>query len=170
MPTPLFQTKLGFQHLSAQELKVRYLILKSLQFESLVKCGSRIAGLGLKYRIPFVDMSLEKTLFKQFCGGKNLEEVCDLAKNLKNRNVNVALDFGIEAKENAEEITAVFQEIKKSLTAAIENTIPFIVLKPTSLVTGSLLTTMSSSTQSLTSEEKLSYELFERPAPASLQE
>ena len=45
---------------------------------------------------------IRQTIFKQFVGGETLEQTAEIAKKLGEYNVQVILDYGVEAKQGEE--------------------------------------------------------------------
>lgn len=90
-----------------------------------------MAKYTMKWNLPF-DGIIKNTIFKQFCGGETLLETAVVANHLKQFNVDVALDYGVEGKEDEADFDEAVQEFLKVIEyAAHQDNIPFIPLKVT---------------------------------------
>jgi proline dehydrogenase len=83
---------------------------------------------------------LRNTVFKQFVGGETLEESARTAKLLGSYDVQVILDYGVEAKEGESNFDDVTSHIIEAIDfAATQNNIPFISVKITGIASHILL-------------------------------
>lgn len=146
-------TEAAFAYLSDKELKKTRFIFSIMHDGWLVKAGSVLAPAALKLRLPVKGL-IRNTVFKQFCGGENLEEAALTAQRLARFNVGVILDYGVEASEGEENYDDAIVEFKKAIEhASLQPNIPFISLKVTGFARLALLEKIHAG-DSLTGEEK----------------
>lgn len=132
-------TEAAFAYLSDKELKKTRFIFSMMHNGWLVKAGSALAPAALKLRLPVKGL-IRNTVFKQFCGGENLEEAALTAQRLARFNVGVILDYGVEASEGEENYDHAIGEFKKAIEhASLQSNIPFISLKVTGFARLALL-------------------------------
>ncbi|TAN16067.1 MAG: proline dehydrogenase [Chitinophagaceae bacterium] len=146
-------TEAAFAYLSDKELKKTRFIFSIMHDGWLVKAGSVLAPAALKLRLPVKGL-IRNTVFKQFCGGENLEEAALTAQRLARFNVGVILDYGVEASEGEENYDHAIVEFKKAIEhASLQSNIPFISLKVTGFAQLALLEKIHAG-DPLTGEEK----------------
>lgn len=133
-------TEKAFAYKTDRDLKRARFLFSVMQFAPLVKLGTQITPWAIKSGLP-VKGIIKNTLFKQFVGGESLEETIGVADMLDKFNVQVILDYGVEGGEGDEDKyeaeTSYF--IKVIQFASTRKNIPFISIKITGLVSGSLL-------------------------------
>lgn len=150
-------TEAAFAYLSDKELKKVHFIFSMMHYGWLVKIGSAIAPWILKTRLP-VKGVIRRTIFKQFCGGENLQEAAQTAQRLAKFKVGVILDYGVEAAEGEENYDQSVIEFKKAIEyAAQQANIPFISLKVTGFSRFTLLEKLHAQ-KSLSDEEQQEFE------------
>jgi proline dehydrogenase len=133
-------TRNAFAYKSEKELKQAKLLFGSMGYNWLVGLGTRITPLIVRGKLPIVDTLIRKTIFKQFVGGETLEETKPVAETLREFNVQVILDYGVEGKEGEENFEhACGQFIKNIEYAATQPNIPYISIKLTGLARFGLL-------------------------------
>lgn len=133
-------TQTAFAYKSDKELKKAKFLFQSMQIGPLVKIGTKLSPLIIKFKLPGKAL-IEKTLFEQFVGGASLEETNEICNRLEKHHVDAILDYGIEGGEYPDEQHEIATEtfIKVIKHAASRKNTPFISIKVTGLVSLSLL-------------------------------
>ncbi|BAV08309.1 L-proline dehydrogenase [Filimonas lacunae] len=132
-------TKQGFIHKTDKQLKNAHQLFNMMNYPLLVKAGTIITPLLLKWKFP-INGLIEKTIFAQFVGGKSLPDTAPVINNLKQHNVAVILDYGAEGRENEESFEAATSEFLRIIEyASGNNSIPFISVKLTAIARFALL-------------------------------
>lgn len=125
-------TQIAFALKSNRQLNVSYFLFKMMALKPLVKIGTKIIELALKYNLP-VENLIRKTIFNQFCGGINEEDCLKVVDVLDTKGVSSVLDYAVEGKANEIEFDIALQKMLKIIEFAKERqAIPFAVFKPTS--------------------------------------
>lgn len=125
-------TQIAFALKSNRQLNVSYFLFKMMALKPLVKIGTKIIELALKYNLP-VENLIRKTIFNQFCGGINEEDCLKVVDVLDTKGVSSVLDYAVEGKANEIEFDNALQKMLKIIEFAKERqAIPFAVFKPTS--------------------------------------
>lgn len=95
-------TAIAFQALSNKDLKNAFRLFKLMNYNGLVALGTLATQWALKFKLPVKGL-IKQSIFKQFCGGENLNEVKEVITHLEKFNVHAILDYGVEAKESEED-------------------------------------------------------------------
>ena len=126
-------TAIAFQHVNDRDLKRAYWIFKLINQPLLVKLGSPILTLAMKIGLP-VQGIVKATLFKQFCGGVDIESCETTINNLWDGRVGSILDYSVEGAETEEVFDQTQQELMLNIKKAVgSKAIPFTVFKVTGL-------------------------------------
>lgn len=145
-PLSFDNTEAAFAYLSNKELKDVRFVFSMMHYDWLVKMGSAIAPWALRMGLP-VKGIIRKTVFRQFCGGENLQGAAQTAQKLGQFRVGVILDYGVEGSEGEENYDRSVGEFKKAIDyASAQSNIPFISLKVTGFARFSLLEKVHSQT------------------------
>jgi proline dehydrogenase len=132
-------TENTFAYKSDKELRKARFMFKSMSYQGLVNLGVRITPWAIRSGLPIKGL-IRKTIFKQFVGGETLEETVHAAAKLKQFNVQVILDYGVEGKEGEENFDHATEEFIKVINyAATQPNIPFMSVKVTGLARFALL-------------------------------
>lgn len=95
--------------------------------------------MAFKLGLPIKGL-IKNTIFELFCGGENLEEAAQTARQLGRFHVGVALDYGVEAMEGEENYDRAVPEFIRAIEYAATNpNIPFIAIKVTGFARFELL-------------------------------
>ncbi|ATL48142.1 proline dehydrogenase [Chitinophaga caeni] len=139
-PVQLFSdTETAFAYKSDAELKKARFLFNMMGMPSLVKLATRFTPLAIEWNLPVRGL-LRKTIFKQFVGGENLQEVSAVVDKLNDFNVQVIMDYGAEGKESEDDFEKVTLEFIKLLEfASGKSNIPFIGIKITGFARFALL-------------------------------
>jgi proline dehydrogenase len=125
----LQDTAIAFADKSNAELKKRHWLFKLMNAQSLTDFGTNCAEFGLKYHLP-IKWLIKATVFKQFCGGENIEECEETVKNLGASNIGTILDYSIEGRYEEEDFGRTKEEILRTIQRAkSDDRVPFAVFK-----------------------------------------
>lgn len=150
-------TKSAFKLKSDRELDRAIFLFGMMGRPTLVKAGSSLTKLSLKFHLP-VEGLIKKTIFEQFCGGVTEEDCKDVTKNMYGENLHSILDYSVEGKETEEEFDAATDK-KLSLIEYANNNdeVSFAMFKPTGIGRFEIWEKVSEKI-SLTEEEKKEWE------------
>lgn len=122
------------------ELRAANLVLTTIQRPWLMKTGKLLARVGLAVRFPGTVRALEATVFRQFCGGTDLESAIECAGRLYRSNVAAILDYAVEGEDDEDDFDAVTAEILRCVDAAIDlPEVAFVAVKLTGIARFPLL-------------------------------
>jgi proline dehydrogenase len=151
----------AYRNKSTPELLLSFLIFKLCTFTPLVNVMPTVIStcetLHLTKPLFWV---IKKTVFRQFCGGENEEEVIPVMQQLKQEHIGSILDFSIEAdlkqdkphykkvnvdfrQESNHRADAVLETMKKSVDAAAAVPHNMVAVKVTAMGSPILLETIS---------------------------
>jgi proline dehydrogenase len=133
-------TEIAFAHKSDQELKKARFLFKSMGIGWLVKLGTRLTPLAIRWHLPIKGI-IRNTIFKQFVGGETLDETAKVADKLEEYGVQVILDYGVEGGDYGEtSLNQACDEFIKVIDyAATQANIPFMSIKVTGIARFTLL-------------------------------
>lgn len=133
-------TEKAFAYKTDRQLKKARFLFTAMQYAPLVKIGTRLTPWAIKSGLPIKGL-IKNTLFQQFVGGESLEKTDGVLTMLKQFNVQVILDYGVEGGEhNDEQYDHELKTFMKVLSfAATRKNIPFISIKITGLASSVLL-------------------------------
>lgn len=132
-------TENAFAYKSDKELKKAHFLFSSMGYQALVQLGTRLTPWAIRVGLPIKNI-IRNTIFEQFVGGETLEETAKVAAKLKQFNVQVILDYGVEGKEGEENFDHATEEFIKVINyAATQPNIPFMSVKVTGLARFALL-------------------------------
>lgn len=132
-------TENAFAYKSDKELKKAHFLFSSMGYQALVQLGTRLTPWAIRVGLPIKNI-IRNTIFEQFVGGETLEETARVAAKLKQFNVQVILDYGVEGKEGEENFDHATEEFIKVINyAATQPNIPFMSVKVTGLARFALL-------------------------------
>lgn len=137
-------TQVAFSYRSDTDLWKSYLLFASINRNWLVSSGTKLIRFALKSGIP-IDPLLKSTLFKQFCGGENIEDCEKTIQTLAQYRVGTILDYSVEGEKTEQAFSETEKETIASIYKAASNpsAIPFTVFKTTGLAPFELLEKMS---------------------------
>jgi len=92
----------ALRHKSDADLRAANFVLWTIRRPAMLKTGRLLARVGLALRIPGTVSALRGTVFRQFCGGTNLEEALDNAERLHQLGVGSILDYAAEGGSHEE--------------------------------------------------------------------
>jgi len=133
-------TEFAFEYKSDKELKKARFLFSTMSRPWLVKLGTRLTPWAIKSGVP-INGLIRNTIFSQFVGGETLGETAVVAKKLKEYNVQVILDYGVEGGDDGENgfDHATKEFIRVIEYAATQSNIPFMSIKVTGFARFTLL-------------------------------
>ena len=132
-------TQNAFAYKSTPDLKKAKFLISVIQNPLMVSLATKVTPFLMKMGFP-INGILRNTVFKQFVGGETLEESARTAKLLGSYDVQVILDYGVEAKEGESNFDDVTSHIIEAIDfAATQINIPFISVKITGIASHILL-------------------------------
>lgn len=147
-------TEIAFASKSDADLNRSYLLFTMVSRTSWVKIGKRFTNIAFSLRLPISGL-IKATIFKQFCGGENIDDCANAIKALGDYKIGTILDYSVEGKEAEEEFDKTAGETLDTINrAASDSNIPFCVFKVTGLARFALLEKVSAQAQLNTQEEK----------------
>jgi len=150
-------TEIAFAHQSDAEIQKAFWLFKMMNNPNLVNFGGPVMNTALKLHLP-IKWAIKATIFKQFCGGENIEQCTETISDLGKYHVGAILDYSVEGEKNEKAFDATCLEtiatIKK---AASQTNIPFSVFKVTGLAPFSLLEKKQTG-QAFTADEAAKWE------------
>jgi len=150
-------TEIAFSAKSNADLNQSYWLFKMISSPAMVKFGSAATYTALGLHLP-INGLVKATIFKQFCGGENIEECAKTIENLGKYNIGTILDYSVEGKETEKDFEHTCLEIIHTIEKAKGNpNIPFSVFKVTGIATLSILEKKSSAKQ-LNKQELVEWE------------
>lgn len=149
-------TATAFASKSTKALKKMHWLFTAMNSGFLVTIGTFMIESALKLGLP-IEGLIKNTLFKQFCGGENIEESEATIEALAAYNIGTILDYAVEGEKTEAGFNKTTDEIIKTIEKAKGTAaIPFCVFKVTGLASGTILA--KKQTGVLNEEEAQSYE------------
>ncbi len=137
-------TETAFAYKNNKELKVGQFLFGTMNYSWFAAIGVRLTPFLMKTGLP-VHGAIRQTIFKQFVGGETLEQTAKVAKRLSEYNVQVILDYGVEAKQSEEDFDRARDEFIRAIEyAATQPNIPYISVKVTGIARFELLKILNS--------------------------
>lgn len=122
-------TKTAFADKSDAELKEKYRIFTLLNSPFLNALGTTSTKLALSLGLPVSGM-IKSTIFKEFCGGENIEECGPVINKLWESHIGSILDYSVEGVSTDERFDETKDEIIRTIKRAKDDAaIPFAVFK-----------------------------------------
>ncbi len=150
-------TQRAFAGKSLQDLRRMYLLFSILSQAWMVNIGKSLLNLALKVHFP-IHWILKPSIFKQFCGGENIEEAVEIVNELEQNGIKSILDYSAEGiKDEAFFDTTVSQILATIEKSKTNSSIPFAVFKMTGICRLELLEKISLG-ETLSESESLEYE------------
>jgi proline dehydrogenase len=153
-------TEIAFAGKTNKDLNRSYWLFKLVSNSGFVSIGKSLTTFAIKTHLPIKGI-IKATIFKQFCGGENIEECSRAIEELGKYNIGTILDYSVEGKETEKDFDACAAETKATVTKAQNSKhIPFCVFKVTGLARFDLLQKISEKS-TLTTAEQQEYERIE---------
>lgn len=149
-------TEIAFSGKSNSDLNRSYWLFKLVSSPAIVNIGKSLTSIAVNIHFP-ISWLIKPTIFKQFCGGENIEECNKTIEQLGKYRIGTILDYSVEGKESEED----FERCKNETIATIHKAkkdkhIPFCVFKITGLARIELLEKVSA-LQKLSDAEEAEY-------------
>ena len=146
-------TATAFAHKTDKDLGRARLLFRSFDYPILLKWGPALAKIAVSLGFKFV---IKNTIFKQFCGGENINDCVTAIRGLSDSGIGTILDYSVEGEESEVVFKYTAAEIKKTIDMAKGNSdIPFAVFKVTGIIDSHVLEKKSANAQLSPSEEIL---------------
>ena len=146
-------TATAFAHKTDKDLRRARLLFRSFDYPILLKWGPALAKIAVSLGFKFV---IKDTIFKQFCGGENINDCVNAIQGLSHSGIGTILDYSVEGEESEVVFKHTAAEIKKTIDMAKGNAdIPFAVFKVTGIIDAHVLEKKSANTELSPSEEIL---------------
>ncbi len=153
-------TEIAFSGKTQNDLNRSYWLFKLVSNSSFVKAGKHLTTFAIKTHLP-IKALIKATIFKQFCGGENIEECDRTIKDLGKYNIGTILDYSVEGKETEKDFDACTAETVATVAKAKnDKNIPFCVFKVTGLARFDLLEKITAN-KTLTADEQKEFERIE---------
>jgi len=132
-------TQNAFAYKSTGDLKKARFLFSVIQSPIVVSLATKLTPMLMQSGLP-INGLIRSTIFNQFVGGETLEESARVVKQLSAYQVQVILDYGVEAKEGEDNFDAVTEHIIEAIEfAASQNNVPFVSVKITGVASMDLL-------------------------------
>ena len=137
-------TETAFAYKTSKELNRGRFLFGTMNYPWFAAIGVRLTPFLMKTGLP-VHGIIRQTIFKQFVGGETLEETSEIARKLGEYDVQVILDYGVEAKQGEKNFDETKDQIIHNIEyAATQPNIPYISIKITGIARFGLLETLNS--------------------------
>ncbi len=137
-------TEIAFSYKSNYELWRAYYLFKLLSLGFISKVGRNLLKILIKINFP-LDLLILKTIYAQFCGGRDIYECEDVINNLKKNKVYSILDYSIEGSVKESDFENSMNKCLNILSECkSKNLSKFIVFKPSAVGRFSLYKKVSS--------------------------
>ena len=150
-------TRTAFAQKSDRDLLQAYWLFRIIGTPWLTSVGSVLTKAALALHLP-VKGVVKATIFKQFCGGENIQESLVTAERLAQKGVGTILDYSVEGEDDQEAMEGTAAEVLRTIAAAKDNPhIPFSVFKPSGVIRTDIATKVSAG-QKLNTEDAAAWE------------
>ncbi len=150
-------TEIAFKTKTNGELRNSYLLFKAIGYNWLVQTGPKVIEFCFNIKLPIKGI-IKATVFKQFCGGENIDECNKTIDLMGEYGVGTILDYSVEGEEKDEIFDATADEIIKTiLKATAHANVPFSVFKVTGVARLDLLAKVNAK-QSLSKDEQAEFD------------
>ena len=148
MPVPLTQappvffddTRVAFASKSDAQLRKVYTLCAAMNNGSLVKTGSGLMQVALKWNLPGTKFLIKHSIFEQFCGGETIAECRPVTAELGKYNIGTILDYSVEGEGSDRSYDHTRDEILATIDEAHRSKlIPFSVFKVTGVANVAIL-------------------------------
>jgi proline dehydrogenase len=132
-------TQNAFAYKSTSDLKKARFLFSVIQSPLVVSLATKLTPALMQSGLP-INGLIRSTIFNQFVGGETLEESARVVKQLSAYQVQVILDYGVEAKEGEENFDLVTEHIIEAIEfSALQCNVPFVSVKITGVASMALL-------------------------------
>jgi proline dehydrogenase len=125
----LQDTRIAFADKSDRDLWQAQWLFRIIGNPTLSGIGQGFTKAALRMHLPIGGL-IKATIFKQFCGGENIEESLRTATKLAGSGIGTILDYSVEGQEDDDSLDKAAEEILRTIAMARKrNDIPFSVFK-----------------------------------------
>ena len=165
MPVPLTQappvffddTRVAFASKSDAQLRKVYTLFAAMNNGSLVKTGSGLMQVALKWNLPGTKFLIKHSIFEQFCGGETIAECRSVTAELGKYNIGTILDYSVEGEGSDRSYDHTRDEVLATIDEAHRSKhIPFSVFKVTGVANVAILEKIQTG-QLLTADEEAAH-------------
>jgi len=150
-------TAIAFSGKTDGDIRRSYWLFKLVGNSGLVNFGQKFTAFAIQTHLP-IRWFIKATIFKQFCGGEDINECLKTIESLGKYNVGSILDYSLEGKDEENVFNDTTEEIIKTVELAGKNKhIPFAVFKPTGVGAIGLIEKVSAKSK-LTNDEQQAWE------------
>lgn len=151
----------AFSGKTDSDLRRSYWLFKMVSNPGLVNFGKSFTDFAIKAHLP-INGIIKATIFKQFCGGEDINECLVTIESLGKFNIGSILDYSVEGMVSEPDFDNTADEIIKTLhLAAKKPHIPFGVFKPTGIGRIEVMEKVSAGT-ALNADEQQAWENMKR--------
>ena len=152
--------KTAFADKSDADLNRAYLLFKSMSNRFVSKILIGLVQFSLKLHLPIKSI-IKSTVYKHFCGGETIQQSQTTIDKLWQSRIGTILDFSAEGKESTNDFNKALEQTLASIEkAAVSDSIPFSVFKPTGLCKFSILEKINNNGP-LSAEEEIEKKEYE---------
>jgi len=146
-------TEVAFKPMSNKELKKSYRLFKLLNNTKLSALGRKVTMIAFNMGLPIKGI-VKKTIFDAFVGGESIDETQPDIKRLGKYGVQTALDYGVEAKNEENQLDETANVLVRKIAYVKEDPFANIATaKVTALSNDALLKKMTKG-EALNEQEK----------------
>jgi len=150
-------TEIAFSGKTNKDLNRSYWLFKMVSNSTFVNIGKSLTTFAINTHLPIRGI-IKATIFKQFCGGEDINECSKTVQELGLFNIGTILDYSVEGKETEKDFDACAQETIATIhKAKNDKHIPFCVFKVTGMARFAILEKVTAK-QPLTAEEQAEFE------------
>lgn len=126
-------TAIAYRNLSNSVLKRRLFYLKMLRSSALIFAGRIFLSTFQKMRLPIAWL-FRNTIFVQYCGGENIEQCINTAREMAVLRVGALPDYSVEMQQHEQAYENTLREVLNAIELSSRSgIIEFCVFKPTAL-------------------------------------
>jgi proline dehydrogenase len=131
--------RIAFAHKSDRDLWQAYWLFRIIGNPTLSAAGQWLSQVAIRLHLPVKGL-IKATIFKQFCGGEDIDESLRTAQQLASSGIGTILDHSVEGQDDEDGLDHTVAEVLRTIAVAGERTdIPFCVFKPSGISRTQLL-------------------------------
>jgi proline dehydrogenase len=140
MPIDFNNTEIAFEGKTDAELIKTKWLFSLMNKNWLVNIGSKAGLWAVRLHLPFAKSVIKHTIFEQFCGGTNFEEMQRTVDKLAQYHTLSALDYGVEAANTEKAFESTMKENLRAIEfASVNESAAVVVSKISGLARNELL-------------------------------
>jgi proline dehydrogenase len=102
-------TEIAFSGKTNKDLNRSYWLFKMVSNSTFVNVGKSLTTFAINTHLPIRGL-IKATIFKQFCGGEDIQECSKTVQELGRFNIGTIFDYSVEGKETENDFDACAQE------------------------------------------------------------